>query len=243
MTRPIIPAVALLAAALLPAPAAHAGDSGRIFSAVMLTSDYRYQGVSSTDNGPAMQGYVYWWRPDNAYAFVFATQVDYGYAQGPSYEIDLAVGRNLDLADGKTRLTAEAMATVFPDDRTPGPTLNFVQFKAAARRMAGPLTMTATGSFVPNGAYASRRIWRAEGEAHYQLAPGLKLKALAGRNWVQRGQDRAYWSLGAETTWKTLTLEVKYQDTNLSRAQCGFNPDICGPSVAGVVTVALPPIL
>lgn len=243
MNHAALPAAAVLAAALLPAPVAHAGDWGGLFSAVMLTSDYRYQGISSTDNGPAMQGYVYWWRPDNTYAFVFATQVDYGYAQSPNYELDLALGKHLDLADKKTRLTAEVMATVFPDDETPGPTLNFVQVKAAARRTEGPLTIMGTTSFVPDGAYASGLIWRVEGETHYQLTPKLKLKALAGRSWIERGQDRAYWSVGAETKWKTLTLEVKYQDTDLSKARCGFNPDICGPALTGAVTAVLPIVL
>jgi len=32
-------------------------------------------------------------------------------------------------------------------------------------------------------------------------------------------------------------------DTDLSRRECGFNPDICGPTLVGQVTAALPPIL
>ncbi|WP_337187424.1 TorF family putative porin [Phenylobacterium sp.] len=243
MTRFAIPAALSLTAALLPAPAARAGDWGGLFSAVMLASDYRYQGVSNSNNGPAMQGYVHWWRPDNWYAGVFATQVDYGYAQGPDFELDLYAGRHFVLDGGRTRLTGEVMATVFPDDRTPGPTLNFVQVKAVARRTEGPWTFAGAASFVPEASYGGGRAWRLESEAHYAVRPGLKAKALAGRAWRERGVDRSYWSLGAEATWKTVTVEVKYQDTDLSKRRCGFNPDVCGPALVGVLTVALPPIL
>lgn len=242
MNRPTLP-VALLAAALLPAPDARAGDWGGIFSAVTLTSDYRFHGISSTDGQPAVQGYVHWWRPDGFYLGAFATQVDFGYPQSPDYELDLYGGKTWRVDRGRTELKAEAMYTTFPDNRTPGPTFDFVQVKLAAKRTAGKLEAGGSVSFVPDSPYLSGRGWRLTGEGAYALTPSLRLKGLAGHVWTERGQDRAYWELGAAATWKKLTFEVRYVDTNLSRRACGFNDDICGPAVVGQVTVALPPIL
>ena len=155
------PLVAFLAiASTAPAPLAQAGDWGGIYSAVTYASEYRFQGFSSSDRQPAMQGYVHWYRPDGNYLGAFASTVDYGYAQSPNYEIDIYAGRNWRLDKGRAELKTEVMAHVFPDDETPGPTLNFITTKVALRRFQGPLNYAATVALVPNGAFVSRRIWR-----------------------------------------------------------------------------------
>jgi uncharacterized protein (TIGR02001 family) len=236
-------AAALAAAAALPAPLAQAGDWGGIFSAVMLTTDYRYQGVSNSDRHPALQGYVHYWRPDGYYAGVFATQVDYNDPGHTAYELDYYAGKNFRLEGGKSELKLEAMYTAFPDNKTPGPTYDFLQLKVGARRTAGKLTLNGVTSFVPEGSYRGGQIWRVEGEAAYAVAPHLTLKALAGHQWAGHRPDRSYWSLGGVATWKTLALDLRYQDTDLSRSECGFNPDVCGPAVVGTLTINLPPIL
>jgi uncharacterized protein (TIGR02001 family) len=230
------------ALALLLAPSAHAGEWGGLFSQITLTSDYRYQGVSNSDGHAAVQGNIHWWRPDGFYAGVFVTQVDFN-DFGTSYEIDTYAGKNVRLEGGRTELKVEGMYTAFPNNRTPGPTYDFFQGKVAAHRTTGKLTLGGVTSWVPQASYGSGTAWRAEADAAYAIAPNLKVSGLVGRRWIERGQDRSYWSAGAATTWKTLTFDLRYFDTNLSRRQCGYNPGICGATVVGTMTVALPPIL
>lgn len=234
-----LPAAALLAAAFL-APAAHA-QSG-LYSHVTLTSDYRYQGVSSSNKHAAFQGVIHHFRPDGWYAGLFVSEVDYGYPQSPDYELDFYGGKTLKL-DGKTDLKLQALATVFPDNKTPGPTLNFVQGGASLIRKEGPLTLTGLTTYVPQGSYGAGQVWRVEGEAVYALSKSVTLKALAGHQTTERRPDRSYWSLGGEVKWRHLIFDVRYQDTDLSKARCGFNPDICGGSLTGAVTAVLPLIL
>ncbi|WP_293474745.1 TorF family putative porin [Phenylobacterium sp.] len=222
------------------APAAHA-QSG-LYSQVTLTSDYRYQGVSSTNRKPALQGVIHHFRPDGWYAGVFASQVDYGYAESPNVELDVYGGKTLKL-DPKTDLKLQALGTIFPDDRTPGPTLGFVQGGASIIRREGPWTLTGLATYVPQGSYGAGQVWRAEAAADYALGHGVTLKALAGHQTTERRPDRSYWSLGGEVRWKAVILEARYQDTDLSRRDCGFNPDICGASVVGAVSLVLPLIL
>ena len=236
----LLPATAILLAASLPAPLAQAHEWGGVFSAVMVASDYRYQGASSSNLKPVVQGYAHLYRPDGYYAGVFATQVDYGYASSPTYELDLYTGRNIQR--GKTELKLEAMYSTYPDNETWGPTLDFLSLKAAAKRTDGKLALGGAAVFTPQGPYGAGEGWRAEGEAGYVLNPHLKLNALAGHSWTHRGHDRSYWELGATTSWKNLALEVRYTDTNLDRLRCGFNPEICGPALVGTLTVSLPPI-
>lgn len=236
-----------LAAAILPAQAAQAQPQapsswGGIFTSVFLTSDYRYQGVSSSNANPATQLSVYWWRPDNFYAGAFTSEVDFDDPGHTSYEVDLYAGRHLDLNQKKTRVTAEAMFTAFPDEHVYGPTYNFVQLKLAARHTQDRLTLGAVTSYVPQASYGSGVAWRVEGEAAYALTPNLTLNAGIGRRWIERGQDRSYWNLGATAKWKTLSLGVRYEDTDLSRAECGYR-DWCAPAIVGTLMVDLPPLM
>lgn len=236
--------VLALAGLLLAVPtAAHAGDWGGLFSAVTLASDYRYQGVSEARGRPVVQGYVHWWRPDGLFAGVFATQTDFGYAGGPTYEIDSYAGKNLSLDAGKTELKLQAMYTSFPDNRTPGPTFDFIQGSVQLQHTAGPWTTRGLVSYVPQSSYGSGPLRRAEGEVDYALSKSLTLKALAGTQGGGRGHDRTYWSLGGAWTWKTLTFALAYQDNDRTRANCGFQPKACDAAVVGTLTVALPPVL
>lgn len=230
---------AALAATLL-APAAHA-QSG-LYSQVTLTSDYRYQGVSSSDGQAAFQVVVHHFRPDGWYAGAFVSEVDYGYAQSPDVELDVYGGRTLKL-DEKTDLKVQGLATIFPDDQTPGPTLNFVQAGVSLIRKEGPLTLTGLTTYVPEGSYRAGQIWRVEGAADYVVNDSFTIKALAGHQTSERRPDRNYSSLGAELKWKHLIFDVRYQDTDLKRTECGFNPDICGGSLTAAVTAVLPLIL
>lgn len=239
MKRAVLPVAALFAATLL-APAAHA-QSG-LYSQVTLTSDYRYQGVSSSGGEPAFQGVVHHFRPDGWYAGVFASEVDYGYAQSPSFELDFYGGKTLKL-DKKTDLKLQALGTIFPDDNTPGPTLSFIQGGGSLIRKEGPLTLTGQGTYVPQGSYRAGQVWRIEGEAAYAVTKAVSVKALVGHQASERRPDRTYWSLGAELKWRHLIFDVRYQDTDLTKARCGFNPDICGGSLTGAVTAVLPLIL
>jgi uncharacterized protein (TIGR02001 family) len=240
-------AASIIAALLLATPAAaRAGDNpgswGGLFSAITLTSDYRYQGVTESRGRPVTQGYVHWYRPDGFYAGVFATQVDFGYAGAPTFEIDSYAGKNFNLQNGRTELKIEGMYTSFPDNRTPGPTFDFVQFKVQGRHTAGRWTTIALASFVPEGSYRSGKVWRVEGEADYAVASRITLKALTGYEWGGRGHERTYWSLGAATTWKTLGFELRYVDNDRTRANCGFMPKACDAAVVGTLTVTLPPV-
>jgi uncharacterized protein (TIGR02001 family) len=236
-------------AAFLAASSAQAGDWGGVFSAVTWTSDYRYQGVSSTDLRPALQAYVHWQRADGVFAGVFTSEVHY-YDGGPRQEVDAYAGKHFELDGGRTEVTPEVLYSSFPNNHTPGPTFDFLELELIGKRRAGPLTLTGTTAVTPQASYGAGEAWLAEGEADYALTPRLTLKALVGRRWVQRGEDRTYWSAGAALAFGKASVagprylvELKYQATNLDRAECGFNPRICGPALVGALTVNLPPIL
>lgn len=241
--KQLLPAAPLAALVIALPGAAHAYEWGGLFSAVMLTSDYRFQGVSSSNRQPAMQGYLHWWRPDGFYVGGFASQVDYGYAQSPTYEIDLYAGKNIPLEGGKSELKLEAMYSTFPDNRTPGPSFDFLQMKMAGTRKTGRLTTGGMVAFTPEASYGGGRAMLAQGEATWAATPALRLRAAVGQRWADNNTDRAFWSVGGAYTWKSVTAELRYEDTDRGPRDCGFNPDICDPALIGTLTVTMPPIL
>jgi uncharacterized protein (TIGR02001 family) len=237
---------ALLAAAILAVPivvpdGACARDWG-VFSAVMLASDYRYQGVSESRGHAVMQGYAHWQDRAGYFVGVFGTQVDFGYEGAPTYEIDAYAGKNIAFDRGRGELKLEVMSSTYPDNRTPGPTLDFLQASIQAKHVSGPWTVIGVGAYVPEGSYGSGPVKRIEGEVDYAVAPDLLIKALAGNQGGGRGHERSYASLSVIKSWKSVSFELRYVATDRTRQTCGFQPTACDPGLVGVLTVALPPL-
>lgn len=226
--------------ALAAPAAAQMTPVGLFVPQAMVVSDYRFEGMSSTAREPTPQASLYLWRPDKFYAGVFVSGVDYGYPGSPTYEIDGYVGRHFDVTP-KTRLTAEVMASTFPDQMKTGPTLNFVQTKLKAERTEGRFSAFGQAAFTPSASYDAGRAWTLKAGGAYAVRPWLKLDASVGRRLSERGQDRDFWRLGAVASNKALALEVAYEDTNLSRAQC-FYTDWCAPGLVAKLTYT-PPVI
>jgi uncharacterized protein (TIGR02001 family) len=112
-------------------PVASAAGTGRLYPSVSVTSDYRYNGVSLSDGGPALQASLYWWRPDGFYLGAWGSSVDFDDPGGTSLEIDVYGGKHFDVRG--SRFTLEAMYTFFPDNRTPDPPTTFCR----SRRPSG----------------------------------------------------------------------------------------------------------
>jgi hypothetical protein len=168
--------------------------------------------------------------------------VDFKDPRHTSYEVDGYGGKDLEFDHGATEWKLQAMYTAFPDNRTFGPTYDFLTLSTAVKRKIGKLTSNTVAAFVPEGSYRSGKVWRVEQSADYAIAPNFTVKAQVGDQWGGRNHERVYWSLGAATTWKMLGFELHYVDTDRTRANCPFHPKGCDPAVVGTITVNLPPI-
>jgi uncharacterized protein (TIGR02001 family) len=235
--------IAPLAAVLALSPlAAQAGSlmSGVLVPQILVASDYRYDGVSSNAEHPVIQGSLYWWRPDKTYAGIFVSQVDYRDPGKTSYEVDVYAGRHFDVKG--TEITPEVMYTAFPDNRTWGPTYDFLQLKVKAKRkVADELTLGGDVSWVPEASYRSGVAWRVSTDASYQLTPKFALTGQVGRRWIHKGYDRTFWAVGGKYAAKTAEFELRYIGTDLKPAQCGYlRNDWCAPAVVGTLTLNLP---
>jgi uncharacterized protein (TIGR02001 family) len=195
---------------------------GRLYPSLFLASEYRYDGVSLTGHKPTPQLSAYWWRPDKLYGGVWMSRVDFSDLGDPttSYEVDVYGGRNFDF--GRTQFTLEGMYSFFPDKDIPGPTYNFLTAKARVRRSVDALLFGSAIGWVPEASYGGGVAWRLNAETSYTWTKWLKTSAQLGRRWNQRSADRTFWDIGAATTWKKLTVDLRYSDTNLTFSECGF---------------------
>jgi uncharacterized protein (TIGR02001 family) len=214
-------------------------QSGTVTSGVAIVSDYRSQGISASDLGPAVQGYAQWDSDDGAFGGVFVSTVDFGYPESPDYELNLYAGRTWRLDGGRTELRAEALLATYPDDRTPGPSFTYYEARLAATRAFGPLSLTGAAAFAPKGSFGSGHGGRLEIAAAHEPAPGWTLRAYAATGYSQRAVDHTSWELGVTRAFEDFAVEVKYLDTDLSRARCG-GANICGAALVVGLTLFLP---
>src|SRR5262245_65958812 len=101
MRRSSTLAVALLATLIVSCKAA-ADGLGSVSSALTYTTDYRYNGASLSDNGPAWQGYLHWTAPRGFHAGAWCTQIDFNDPGDTSTECEFYAGRRFALSKVST---------------------------------------------------------------------------------------------------------------------------------------------
>jgi len=216
---------------------AQAKSLGEVYPQISVVSDYRLYGVSNSNRKPTVQASLHLLRPDNVYAGIWISGVDYMIPGGPSYEVDFYGGYEYDIGDAA--INVGALYAWFPDDTWAGESLSFFQTTLQARKSMGPFAIGATNTWIPSGAAGRGMAWRFEGQFSYSPAQWLMLHAKFGASFSKRAQDRKYWEYGATAKWQSLAFDVTYVDTDLAPAQCLFT-DWCEPSVVGRVTYNLP---
>jgi uncharacterized protein (TIGR02001 family) len=240
-----------------------------------IASDYRFRGVSQTDEQLAVQGGITIAHDSGFYVGTWASNLaGWGTFGGANMELDLIGGYKAKLADNAT-LDVGLTWYVYPGgaDRT-----DFAEPYAKLTGTAGPATLTAGVAYAPKqqalgrwydgGASAAAGVYDhpgAKDDNLYLWGDGafaiggtpVTAKAHVGHSWGQDGlgpnatavsPTGSYWdwSLGADATYKNLTLNVSYVDTDISGADAAYlrpsfskGQDGTGNIAGGTVVVSL----
>ncbi|MGW8190991.1 TorF family putative porin [Sphingomonas hankookensis] len=240
-----------------------------------VASDYRFRGVSQSDQEMAVQGGITIAHDSGAYIGTWASNLaGWGTFGGANMELDLIAGYKTAIAD---RATLDVGLTwyVYPGgaDKT-----DFAEPYAKLTGTAGPATLTAGAAYAPKqeaigkwyatGADAARGVYTRPGAKDDNLylwgdaalpvtGSPITAKAHIGHSWGQDGlgpnatavsPTGGYWdwSLGADATWRNLTLNVSYVDTDISNRDAAYlrpsfsrGQDGSGNIAGGTVVVAL----
>lgn len=222
-----------------------------ITGSVTVASDYRLRGVSQSDDNPALQGALTVTHRSGLYIGTFASNLaGWGTFGGANLELDAIAGYKRKITPGGTvdvGLTwyfypggaartdyAEPYAKI---SGTAGPL-------GLTASVAYAPPQQALGRWYDNGASAAAGVYDHPGDTRdnlYLAGDGalaiagtpLTAKAHIGHSHGNNGLgpnatsaaptgDYWDWSLGTDATWKTLTLNVSYIDTDITRRSAAY---------------------
>ncbi len=211
-------ALAAAVGSLALAGAAQAQDDGPAFAFNLgANTDYVFRGFSQTGEDPSVFGGV-----DatlgKAYAGIWVSNVDFG--NGTDLEYDLYAGFKPTL--GAVTLDLGVIYYGYVDSPS-GSNQDYVEVKAAASVPAGPATLGVA-------TYYSPQFFGKTGDAFYYEAnaavaiPETKfsVSGALGRQEIQKALDYTTWNVGVGfALTDNVSFDVRYFDTNLSKAQSG----------------------
>ncbi len=210
-----------------------------------LVSDYRFRGVSQSDQQMAVQGGITIAHDSGFYVGTWASNLaGWGTFGGANLEVDLIGGYKAELGADST-IDAGLTWYMYPGgaDKT-----DVAEPYVKLTGTAGPATLTAGAAYAPKqqaigkwyatGADAAAGVYTDTGakddnlylwgDVAYAIAgTPITAKAHVGHSWGQDGlgpnatavaPTGAYWdwSLGADATWHGLTFNLSYVDTDIS---------------------------
>lgn len=225
-----------------------------VSGSVSIASDYRFRGVSQSDQELAVQGGITVAHASGFYAGIWGSNLaGWGTFGGANMELDLIGGYKATFADNAT-LDVGLTWYMYPGgaDKT-----DFAEPYIKVTGTTGPATLTAGVAYAPRqealgkwydtGADAMASVYNhagAKDDNLYLWGDGalalagtpFTAKAHVGHSWGQDGlgpnatavaPTGAYWdwSLGADATYKNLTFTVSYIGTDISdRAAAYLRP-------------------
>ncbi|WP_288412448.1 TorF family putative porin [uncultured Sphingomonas sp.] len=246
-----------------------------ISGSAAIASDYRFRGVSQSDQEMAVQGGITIAHDSGAYIGTWASNLaGWGTFGGANMELDLIAGYKTAIAAGAT-LDVGLTWYVYPGgaDKT-----DFAEPYARLTGTAGPAMLTAGVAYAPKqqaigkwyatGADAASGVYTRPGAKDDNLylwgdaalpvtGSPITAKAHIGHSWGQDGlgpnatavsPTGSYWdwSVGADATYRNLTLNVSYVDTDISNRDAAYlrpsfsrGQDGTGNIAGGTVVVAL----
>lgn len=215
-----------------------AGTGLTVSGEAELMSDYRFRGVSRSDEDAAAQASVTVNHDSGFYAGVRATTLsgldnfrlrDPDVTDLGDIEADLYAGYNADLGGGLT-FDGGLMYYVFTGDRGQA---NYVEPYASLSYMLGPVEATAGAKYAPSqrGTGDEDMFYLfGELEAGIPFTP-VTLRAHAGRqDWGGYGSYTDWW-IGGSYTLGPAELGLRYVDTNL--------PSVAGQDAGVVLSLGL----
>lgn len=222
-----------------------------ISGSVALASDYRFRGVSQSDQELAVQAGVTLNHESGLYGGFWGSNLaGWGTFGGPNIELDLIAGYKFKPSEAAT-LDIGLTYFMYPGgaDET-----DFFEPYAKLSGTIGPASLTAGVAYAPpqqalgrwyfTGADAAAGVYNDPGDKEDNLyvwgdaaaaLPGTPLTAKAhighsdgnrglGPNATSIAPTGSYWDwlLGVDATWRNLTLGVAYVDTDISRADAAY---------------------
>lgn len=202
-------AAAAAAAALLAAGSASAQDTSVAYN-IGVVSDYVFRGFSQTDEDVAIQGGV-----DatigSFYVGGWASNVDFG--DDTDAEIDAYGGFRTEAGGFALDL---GVVGYFYANAPDGADYDYVEFKGAASRAVGPVTLGAAVYYSPDFFGLDETATYAEANAAITPADKWTVSGAYGKQWLDVNDDYTTWNVGVAFAFTDhVAVDVRYHDTDI----------------------------
>jgi uncharacterized protein (TIGR02001 family) len=230
-----------LAAVATPAFAEEAASDFTITGSAAVTTDYRFRGISQSNEQFAVQASATATHSSGVYASFWASSIDDYVAAGSDTELDLIAGYSTTVSD--VTLDGGVLYYVYAN-AAKGANTDFLEIYGSAKAAFGPATVKGGFAYAPKqkainaGAFTGNskddNLYLYAETAYSIPDTGFGLSAhlgyTHGRSLLTFGQkDYMDWNLGATYTWKNITFGVSYVDTDFKKS----SPYITGASFPG----------
>jgi uncharacterized protein (TIGR02001 family) len=238
-TRTLLAAPVLLATLSGPAFAdQHEEDTlpGTFSGSVGLFNDYRFRGISQTDEKPALQGSLEYSIDSGLYGLTpyvgfWGSNVDFADGDEATLEVDVLFGLRGAIGDTGVSYDIGGIYYAYPDaNKADGEHLNYDYWEAAFLLGYEPTDIIG----LSGGYFYSPDFFGGTDDAHYftagvSLAPpieihdeiGLSVFANIGHQMIEEGKDYTDWNIGFGVSYKMVEFTLSYVDTDLSQSDLG----------------------
>jgi uncharacterized protein (TIGR02001 family) len=215
-----------------------------------LTTDYRFRGISQTNEKFAVQGTLGVSHSSGLYVGVWGSSIDDYVAAGSDQEIDLYAGYKR--AFGAATFDIGVLYYYYPGSG--GVNTDFVEPYVSVSGTVGPVSAKVGAAYAPKQKAivdpVKASLTHTKDDNLYVYGdlsgaiPGtpLTLTGHLGHSWgtsyLATPTNYTDWSVGASYTWNHLTFGVSYVDTDYSRSDVGGFYDAVDATVLGSVSVA-----
>ena len=202
-------ACAAAVALLLTAGAASAQDSPDVAWNLGVTSDYVFRGYSQTSEDPAIFGGVDV-TVGSFYAGAWASNVDFG--DDTDAEFDIYGGYRTEVSGFAVDVGVVGYLYV---SQPGGAHYDYVEFKAAASRAFGPVTLGAAVYWSPDFFGADEDATYVEANAAFSPAAKWTVSGAVGHQALDVNADYATWNAGVAYAFSdNVAIDVRYHDTD-----------------------------
>lgn len=204
-------ACAAAVAVLLTAGAASAQDSPEVAWNLGVTSDYVFRGYSQTSEDPAIFGGVDV-TAGSFYAGAWASNVDFG--DDTDAEVDIYGGYRTEVSGFAVDVGVVGYLYV---SQPAGADYDYAEFKAAASRAFGPVTLGAAVYWSPDFFGADEEATYVEANAAFSPAAKWTVSGAVGHQALDVNADYATWNAGvAYAVSDNVAIDVRYHDTDVT---------------------------
>ncbi len=233
--------VALLLAAGMTAfatTASYAEDSPHEFSAnVALTTDYRFRGISQSNEDPSISGGFDYTHSSGFYVGVWAGSLDFAVPDpdDADIEIDYYGGFSGEIGNG-IGWDIGGLYYAYPGSDTGSADYDYFEVYGSLSYDFGNFDIAAGIAYSPDYFFESDDGIYVYGDVGIPLPSGFAISGHVGHQSIDDNAqfgtpDYTNWSIGISKDLSIFSFDLSYLDTNMSSADCFGGGDICDGTV------------